>query len=184
MIIDSPSASHNKKSQDSLIKESNNKISICNNSSAKSVPRVTDLDKRGPAAGKSRSVPSNRPIRVYALQIEILFERLKTVPKTWSSDNKKARRLSRRAASSWSRGQDLNLRPPGYEPGELPDCSTPQCLGASHARDNILRWTRAERNRIAASPQFNALRFTASASPLHWGPASALRLARANKAAR
>ena len=24
------------------------------------------------------------------------------------------------------RGKDLNLRPPGYEPGELPDCSTPQ----------------------------------------------------------
>ena len=25
----------------------------------------------------------------------------------------------------WSRGLDLNQRPPGYEPGELPDCSTP-----------------------------------------------------------
>jgi hypothetical protein len=23
------------------------------------------------------------------------------------------------------RGKDLNPRPPGYEPGELPDCSTP-----------------------------------------------------------
>jgi hypothetical protein len=24
------------------------------------------------------------------------------------------------------RGQDLNLRPLGYEPNELPDCSTPR----------------------------------------------------------
>ncbi len=30
--------------------------------------------------------------------------------------------------SSWSRGLDLNQRPPGYEPGELPDCSTPHHL--------------------------------------------------------
>ena len=29
------------------------------------------------------------------------------------------------------RGQDMNLRPRGYEPRELPDCSTPRCGGAT-----------------------------------------------------
>jgi hypothetical protein len=29
-----------------------------------------------------------------------------------------------------SRGQDLNLRPLGYEPNELPGCSTPQAIWA------------------------------------------------------
>ena len=35
----------------------------------------------------------------------------------------------------WEQGQDLNLRPSGYEPDELPDCST--LLQKSHYNGEI-----------------------------------------------
>ena len=33
----------------------------------------------------------------------------------------------------WLRGMDLNHRPLGYEPNELPDCSTPHRYGSAPA---------------------------------------------------
>ena len=35
-------------------------------------------------------------------------------------------------ASHWWRGEDLNFRPSGYEPDELPDCSTPRYIHSIH----------------------------------------------------
>ena len=40
--------------------------------------------------------------------------------------SKKPLKIKGLVLNYWLRGQDLNLRPSGYEPDELPDCSTPR----------------------------------------------------------
>ena len=52
------------------------------------------------------------------------------MPKT----TKKGLTISVNPCICWLRGQDLNLRPSGYEPDELPSCSTPRHARVCHAK--------------------------------------------------
>jgi hypothetical protein len=57
------------------------------------------------------------------------------------AEKQKSRPENRTAFLIWLRGQDLNLRPSGYEPDELPGCSTPRRLSCArcHAFIGSLR---------------------------------------------
>jgi hypothetical protein len=43
---------------------------------------------------------------------------------------------------NWLRGRDLNPRPLGYEPNELPDCSTPRQKN-THSTTRVQRASKA-----------------------------------------
>jgi hypothetical protein len=57
------------------------------------------------------------------------------------SDSWGAGRMKRKAKpfGMWLRGVDLNHRPLGYEPNELPDCSTPRFDDNNRGRERQTR---------------------------------------------
>ncbi len=92
----------------------------------------------------------------------ILVGALRQVPETQNRDPRGSR-------FEWLRGQDLNLRPSGYEPDELPDCSTPRQGGLGRQRPLWGAEWRVKGGAVAASrpvsPPVASIRPPPSAAP-------------------
>ena len=97
-------------------------------------------------------------------RVESILWRLPDVKQLWKAFQVNKKALASFLAKAfpseirgWLRGKDLNLRPLGYEPNELPDCSTPHAILTSAVlQSQGSRWVRSdekERKRLRKNPQ-------------------------------